>query len=152
MPLLAWILRIIVPIGVWSRYIGLAMAWVWKWFVILAKNPISWIVASLLPMIDLILELTLGVSVGIGPAMSYVITSMLNAGLAYAVDTGYLQGGWNSLPATVLEVSCYIGATEAIEFLFTGIASALASLLSMKITLAIIAWRMSLMKRNYRAY
>lgn len=138
MPLLAWVVRLLAGIGPWVKYIGQAMSWLWKWLGVVARNPVSWVVLSLLPILDLFLEMTIGVSVGVGPVMRWVVTSLSNVLLAYAVDTGYLQGAWDALPATVLEISCYIGATEAIQFLFSGIVSALVSLLVMKIML----WRL----------
>jgi len=107
--------------------------YVWRFFRWVAASPISILVFALLPIIDLFAETFFGVSLGVGTVFRNLVSKFFLSIVTIAVPD--LEGLYNSLPSTVIEICCYLGVSEALELIFTGIASAMAVILSLKITM-----------------
>lgn len=112
------------------KYLG----YIYRFVKALATNPISWVVMAILPVVDLLASLFLGSGIGLSSIFTNLVNMFLDKLLSLTFDID-LQGMYEVLPATVLEISCYLGVAEALQIVFTGIVSALSVLLALKISL-----------------
>jgi len=148
MPVLIAIFRFFVSIvpffGRSLKYLG----WIWRFLKSLSLNPAVWTMLALAPTISLIYELFTGnqgfLSPVINTFLAQILSTMLNVVFEYD-----MQQQLSLLDSRVLNVSCYLGVTEALQIIVNGLVNAMIILIVMRINLfiAILKIKMATIRR-----
>lgn len=139
---IVWVVRFLARIVPFLVNVPRMLSFVYKFVKVLAFSPLAFIIVPLIPVLDTIMYILTGHSLGIGNffsgLMRWVLDLLLNKIMASITMGGQdITELWQGLPQTVLELSCYLGISEALQILVNGIASALSVLITLQIGLFI---------------
>ena len=147
MPVILAVLRVLALL--WPLLVKLVgyLGFIWKFVKVVAASPVAWIAMAFGPTLAAVIEAFTGVNLGISGLYTSIISSMLQSVVSVVFDYD-IASAWGSLPANVVELSCYLGLNQAIQVLLNGLVSCLVVLLTLRINLMIVNLRMSFLKRR----
>ena len=115
---------------------GKVLSFLGRFLKIVALHPITWTAVSFAPLLAFLAELITGKQI-VSPIINGFFLQIISKILEFTLNVS-LQDAVDLIPVTVREVSCWLGATEALQDLVNGLATASAVVLILRLKIFLI--------------
>jgi len=142
-PVLIAIFRIIFTIGKTVFRSAGHLGFIWRFFKVLSVSSVAWTAVSFAPLLITFYEMITGKGTFFTTFLTNFAMSIFTKIFKSVIPVN-ISDQFSQLSATVLDVSCYLGATEAIQILINGIVGAMTVITILKVNVFIAKLKMSL--------
>lgn len=119
--------------------------YIWNFIKSIATAPVTWATVSLAPLLSLVFEFFSGQQTPLSGVVSNFIGQILFKilNVVFDIDVNEMIA---QLPANVVQISCYLGVNEALRLMTEGIVSAMVVLLTLRINILIVIYKIKFAK------
>jgi len=143
MPSIVLILRYLMQVFPFFLKVPKFLSYIWRFVKVVALHPASWLFMALMPTLSFIVEIFTGTNYLFGSVINSFVSSIISKIMAVTFDYD-LDSMIDSLPYNVLQISCYLGITEALQIIINGLVYASIVLITLKINVFIALLKIKL--------
>ena len=131
------IIKIALPLLRFLKTFGIWFHFCYRFLVKLANSGAAYFLIVFGPLINLLIEFFTGKPTIITQVFNKYIMDLVNKITEITLNFN-LQDYIDQLPPTIMEISCYLGVTEALQFYTDGMVTAIQIIILLKIRLYMI--------------